>query len=554
MKAWIDQHYKAITILIFILGFAFRLVNLEQDLPPYNQTGLSQTDESYYCFWAINDLLREQHRTLDLEELKGYEKNIIISISYPFTYFSVKLFGYNYIGLRFGVVFGYFLSVVLIYLSLRILSIDKFILLGMLIMLFSDYYFSAIGRCQNPQIYSVLSLSLFLFFAVKGLENHRYIFGATCIAVLSVLMVYPYTLYALFGYGLFNLFCDIKTRKIDQVKYIAGGIIAGFLIFSIILYAMDSSLSDFISFYGNFMGERDERIDNPFHLKNILLAFLQFVFTNLFRYNFAYFFILLLFLVHTITSRFSSKLMTLLTCIFVGAYVQAFFSSSYPFKKWVTLSPFVFVMVGSFLQNISTYTLKHKYIKMGFILLGILLFLIMLKTTHNLAFWSSFSYGYTLTPIPSVYIIVQVVLWILFLGAFWTQKRHLIMLSIILTAWIYNLKNQHLEATFFHRDFLTFFNQNFVTNHTILTSGFSHSYTFYNQSIPLINPYYIHKKINNIDFVPRFNHAPYKLMYIEKTKGGNITPLDIIEEKGHTYQFLQRKYNEVYGFNLYQMK
>lgn len=125
---------------------------------------------------------------------------------------------------------------------------------------------------------------------------------------------------------------------------------------------------------------------------------------------------------------------------------------------------------------------------------------------------------------------------------------------MILTGGIYILKNQFLERSFFHKEFLQDFNQKYNTENIVLTAGFSHAFSLYNLSKPVISPYYFNVKAQSADYISRLDSTPYSFMYIEKAKGGILTPRADTTIHNRNYQFVYRKHNDIYGFNVYQLK
>jgi len=558
MKKLIDRHYLLVIIIISIIGTFFRIYNLEQDAPPYNQAGLSQTDEPYYCFWAIDDYYKEKGKTIEVPEFKNYEKSVLTISSYPLTYLGLNLFGNNYFGLRIGVVAISLISILFIFLTISLLTKDRGIKLLMLILLFSDYYFSAVSRLQNPQIYSICGISCFLYFAIRGMESKAAYVASWIILLFTIVFIYPYNAFIALAYGLYSITLDIKAKKIELLNYAFLSGIIFCLLAIIIFYFSNTTLESYLKLFSSFRSKRNEIAPFSLNIMYFINGFLGIVFSNLFRYNFGYIAIILFYFFASISNRSLNKTVTLMLFIFFCAYLQSSFMPSYPFKKWVVLFPFVMIITTDLFSN--SFILKDLKLKIRLIISTFifLLFLYMLKATSSSVYWNGFSSSYSIIPLPAISLVLltTILFTIVCLLVFLKEKFEVyILTSLIICGMIFMVKNQFIKPTFIHKELqLSLAKYNTSTTKGILINGFSHTYALNNDLITSVSPYY--SGFNDISILPVIQYAKNNyltMIYVDKTPGNPVPKIDSsVTFQDEKFIFETRIANNKYGFNIYK--
>ena len=107
-----------VKILVFVLCFS-RFFYLDQDVPSYMISGISQEDESYYSIGAVLRYFTD----LGLTE-PDYNSTVadpVCMYSTPLTYLTFHIFGNNYWGLRLSVTILSLLIIFLLYKSSKII-------------------------------------------------------------------------------------------------------------------------------------------------------------------------------------------------------------------------------------------------------------------------------------------------------------------------------------------------------------------------------------------------------------------------------------------------
>ena len=149
-------------LLFFIL---IRCYHLDQDAPSMMISAICEEDEAYYTIEGINEYNIDNNRFL-----KGFEHNLVAPIvfySKTITYLSLKIFGNNFWGLRMPVVLLSFIIALLLLNIFKKIN-TKYIALNylMIFLLLSDFTFYIFSRYQNPQIYSILCITVILWLII----------------------------------------------------------------------------------------------------------------------------------------------------------------------------------------------------------------------------------------------------------------------------------------------------------------------------------------------------------------------------------------------------
>ena len=132
------KRYSIISLIVILS--LLRFINLDNDVPPYNIAGISQTDEPYYCLLGFNDYLEENNRiVLELNEV-GLQ--FLMVHNYHLTLWSMRVFGNNYYGLRFGATFISILTILLLLKIFFARNKNYSLRLFMVFFLFSEFLVS----------------------------------------------------------------------------------------------------------------------------------------------------------------------------------------------------------------------------------------------------------------------------------------------------------------------------------------------------------------------------------------------------------------------------
>lgn len=399
------SYKKVIAVLLVLVLIALRFVYLDQDAPAYMIGGICQEDEIYYVLGAVNDYNKDNGRVIEgFETIRG--EGLMLYGSH-LVYWSLKIFGNNYWGLRIPVVLISLLSIFLIYDILRRLNTDALIRYLALLYMLSDFYFFLFSRYQTPQIFSIFSISICLWLYFKyGLTKFKgpFLLGMFCFVAIS--FVYMYNLFIIPAFGLISLFAAYKQKTLKPVLFYIVGLVAGLFIYVVSLYAIGSSPMEIINLLVTH-GGGIEGIKNETHQNGILVIIkqlyaksIQLPLTNLFRYNLS---VLVLFMfslpfVFYQAVKIKSERYQVYACILLLVFLQSFFVISYPFKKWVVIIPLVVLVIAdSYAQIFSFYeklSSRTKFLTAFYLaLIGFLCFM-NFKINNSEAYWAPFGYGY----------------------------------------------------------------------------------------------------------------------------------------------------------------
>ena len=545
-----------IVIKIFVLLLCFsRFLYLDQDVPSYMISGISQEDESYYSIGALQRYYNDIEKTE--ANYSSHSGDLVCMYSTPFTYLTFHILGNNYWGLRFMVPL---LSIIIIFFLYRISDkeIDskpqKYFLLFLLL---TDFYFFNFSRFQTPQIYSVLAISstLFCFYTIKN--EYKKIFIVSFLAISSVLFVYVYNIFFVFGVVLYFLIYIIQKKSIKLFYFMILGGILSFILFLITLYFLGFSLIDYLELFLNFNNKRSAVSVNIHNgllsfFSSILVNILSIFFTNLFRFNPIW----LLFLVSGFVFRlkviflkgFKCSSADLLNFIMIFAFSQAIFLNSYPFKKWIVLLPIVYCFGIEFLK--STFGSNSSRNLLISVILSFPLIIFSYLINNSSEYWEGFNYGYYENFSFSISLIPIAVTTLFIISNFkivkLTYKKIIYSFCIIMNL-IILLNVFYINRKFELRDYLTEIRP--LLEDQYLIDGFPHSYSIYTNSIPILNPYSNNYK--PISFINLDLEKTDKKKYILKKEMRVKSEKNIYSSK---FTLIEKKSLKFYNLKLYELK
>lgn len=480
---------RPLWILVLLL-VVLRFVALDADPPSYNQSGINVTDEPYYCLNAIDNFHKYQGTYLEGFH-DDYKDFMYLHNEMP-VFISLVAFGNTYFGLR---VFPVICSLLAILFMLLASNKRNSWIINLLIclLLLSDYYFFLFSRYQSPQIYSILWISLIYLFVSKSESRSWYMIVATALAMLQVVLVYPYTVFIFLSIMVWSIIEYIIFReKSPLVQSVIGGMLGFVAIFGI-LQLNGYELTDYIDFVTGRMSVRDE-LDVGFGFKSVIQKLLQLPFTNLFRYNPLWWlsigaFSLVSVFNFTKLSKFNRFLFVSICCLFITSY----FISSYPFKKWIIALP-TGVLTLSALAEIEIYASLKRRLLFG---VGMLVFATIsvygILVTNLSEYWSGFVENY---PFEELSPMIQTLLYILcfvslffIITHFWVKKTAAIraVLAFTILGHIAMIGVYLFQSTYEYRDILM--DNSKAINNSMVIGQFSHAHCFYSNARPTYNPY-----------------------------------------------------------------
>ena len=483
--------YGALVLVLCVMRFVF----LDQDAPSYMVGGICQEDEAYYVTGAIERYNIDQG--LFIEGTSQTDGEVLMLATVPLTYLSFKIFGDNYYGLRIPAVILSLLSLLLLLLIFRRNkgALAPIALFGFTLLLFFDFYFALFSRFQTPQIYSIFGISLLLWVLYRpDFEKPKYAILAGNISVLIVLLIYPYNAFASIAVGLMYCWKSIQLKNVKPLIFLGTGVVSGFILFHFFAQLVGSSLENYLDLLTRIRSVRNETDLGIHAIKNSLFGITN---TNFLRYNLSYFLFLALGLILMISEIKKDKKNTYLVfplLCFVMAYVQGIFISSYPFKKWIVLFPLVITIVGYAISNLDKVIPLLK--KRGNLL--ILFFFVFFaaysfKVNNSPMYWSGFKYWYyENTPLwlnlINVGCLLLALAAIVFRNKLSLAKYRIISIStLLITGFCLSYFYMYRSPEFEYRNTLTAMAAD-VDNKAIV-GDFAHAYCFYNNSIPMLNPY-----------------------------------------------------------------
>jgi len=547
----------SIQLVVVILLFS-RFLYLDQDVPSYMVSGISQEDESYY---SIGGLLRYYNDVGKTDpNFNTTSSDLVCLYSTPLTYLSFHLFGNNYWGLRFGVPFISLIVVFFLFkISCKELKNDSFSKYFLLCFLLSDFYFFTFCRFQTPQIYSILilSFSLFFFYYIKNINKQ--LFVVSFLAISSILFVYIYNVFFALGVCSYYLIFIINQKNFKLIIPLFLGGITAFILFLITIALLGSTLEDYLNIFITFNSKRSAfSIESNFGISTIIISGLKNLssvfFTNLFRYNNIWLFFLIFYFTYRFKEIFYKgfKLIKsdLLLVIILCAFFQSIFLNSYPFKKWIVLLPIVFCFGLEFFKK-NNNSEKNKSVLIS-ILLTIPLVIYSYKLNYSVNYWNSFNYGYyanlsffiSIIPLLVFGIFSFLILVKSNLKIMYTGFSFCIILMFLIISNVY-----YINKKFEIRDYLTDIRPLLEGNYLI--DGFPHSYSLYTNSVPILNPYSFNSEKYSFDKLYLQYDDKKKYLLFKKMRGDLFFYNKIDSSK---LTLLDTKHLLYYDLKLYELK
>lgn len=561
------KQYYFILLPVLLISIIIRFVYLDQDQPANNLSGYTQGDEPYYCYAAVHEEMVSRPGFPDA--FKNPHSHITGLHNYFTTKASFSIFGYTYTGMRLVSVMGSLLVIWLLFISLfRYYKEERNPILWFLFILFLllDPYFLITSRLQNPQIDSIvwLSIGLYFIYTHSRTSKPKYLIMAVFVHVFTVLFVYPYTLFALLGLAFYILYLAIKERTPIYIFHAIIGSLFALLIFVAILYLRGSTPADFIQNLLRYNAEKSEVGVKSFSALELFKAPLQIFYSNLVRYNLFYLLLfggLILVLIKKIRTLEAPLVFT--AFVIAAAIIQCTFVVSYPFKKWVAIFPYFATLVIPIYLHFRTLLDENSRLK-SIATLGIGMAVIIaffnMRITNNHEYWKSFDYGFIYkdpsllirwVPFATFFISAVLFLVIIYKKSWFRPLSNTIGVLVLLGSGTISYELLYKEPKYEYKRFLT--DSAPILNGKIVVGDLSHAYTFYNNSLVLVSYYAEDLKMdqrlkNNIsDFDPK------RLMYIKNYLPGKPAPEELTNHN-ILFQKVKDYPGELYGFAVYEPK
>ncbi|WP_027420646.1 hypothetical protein [Crocinitomix catalasitica] len=469
--------------------------------------GICLEDEVVYSNSALRDYYNSNDKLI--EGFKNLENEPFMFHSYPLHYLSYKCFGNTFIGQRAPAVLISLIIIILLYkitqhIQLEYYSIKEkgyFLPLFVLFLVSTDFTFFTFSRYNQPLIYSILAITLFLYILFQNnlKKNKTLILGV--LGALSVLYIYPYNAFLPTGFFLgtflYLVFNKESISEYKQLLFVSLGGLLGIFIFIIGLYLTGHSIQEYLGSFTEYDNARPT-INTDSWFKNLLNP-IGILTTNLFRFNPVLLWGFLFIIFHygkLILTKKGKRYHFIILSIIIMAFFQSIFVNSYPFKKWIVLMPFAIVGVVEIMLNH-----KNKKELIGTFIPCLLIYLYAVKVNNSSVYWEALNYGYY-DNLPFYFYVAFTISLILLLTFLLIKKiRFYPIIFIPFIASIYFVYFN--KPSFATKEGLQKFAPK-ISNKPLFTT-FAYSYSFYSNAIPLCNSY-------DIQFAPsRFSDYLLKI-------------------------------------------
>ena len=236
----------SLTVLYFL-----RVINLEQDLPPWGIANYQPMDEGQYATMAINEYKYHSFRPdLQLTDI-NFDTNAHVRndlVGNIAVYIGLLVFGNTYYGLRMGSVLFGFLNIVLLVLGLFHFykkgeknKFNNIVFLGLVVYSILDFIYFIASRTMETTIYRLFFLLLILNVYLWLEEKNKLRFLIMGIlSIVAIFMVYITNVFIFAAcLALCTIFLDFKdkTEYYDSMSNYFAGCGVGFVMCDFYYYA-----------------------------------------------------------------------------------------------------------------------------------------------------------------------------------------------------------------------------------------------------------------------------------------------------------------------------
>ncbi|MDT0686579.1 ArnT family glycosyltransferase [Autumnicola psychrophila] len=342
---------------VFLLGLLIMLLKLfiiDMDPPVWKETLYQPIDEPYYVYPAYN-----YFETGDLfmaDNAVVFGNSILLNV---ITYFSLDIFGDNYMGLRFSsILFG---IIALFFFVLLLISVTSNVKLRYAVVLcfVLNFSFTTANIILEPTMVRMMAAIFCLWLVVRWKEKQAEV-GKSLIwksALICLLFLFSYPTNAFLVLAAYIALVLTKTPwQQENVKWInfndfwkgsiyfgIGGLISLFIYFLINLSLDVDMLSDIFDRGSKYEGR------TGFNPRGLVVNFFKLVLANSFRFNPLWLVVSVLAIAGVFLSKWKRFSFTVFaTLLFVGSFMlQTIFVNDFPWRKLIILLPFLLLLVAN---------------------------------------------------------------------------------------------------------------------------------------------------------------------------------------------------------------
>lgn len=364
------EKVRKATIIILVLIYFFRIINLDQDLPPWGVGAYQPADEGAYAMLAINLQNYGVINPISPEATGiGYgsytppslRTNILGNL---FSYIGLTLLGDNYFGLRLPYVLFGFINLMLFLIILNIMrkkygtgqNIEKWLVVGALFCMVTDFSFFLASRTVEPSLVRMMFSELAFLTFLKLPDSYRLRFSLMGILITtSVFLIYITNVFFYLAMGLTLLYI-LRTKGRDKFLSATGYFILGCLLVYALsemyfyffwhtsaLINMYYSIVDFAGVQGyNITG-----VTGVITLKIILKGLIKYFSANYFLYNIpvlALFAISVPIVVYAIVKKKDINVFFLFGSV-LSFLLQTMVSEDYIVRKLIVIYPYFIFLI-----------------------------------------------------------------------------------------------------------------------------------------------------------------------------------------------------------------
>lgn len=296
------------TLIILVMIYFLRIINLDQDLPPWGIATYQPADEGAYAMLAINKQNYGVINPISPESTgmkygsytpPSLRTNILGNL---FTYIGLSLIGDNYFGLRVPYILFGFINLMLFLIVLNILrkkygtgrNVEKWLVVGALFCMVTDFSFYIASRTVEPSLVRMIFSQLIFIALLKFPDSYRLRFFLIGILIsISVFLIYITNVFLFLAMAL-TLLHILRTKGRDKFFSSTGYFILGCTLIYVLsemyfhfvwhtsaLINMYYSITDFAGVQGyNITG-----VTGAITLKIILKGLIKYFSANYFLYN-----------------------------------------------------------------------------------------------------------------------------------------------------------------------------------------------------------------------------------------------------------------------------
>lgn len=345
---------KKTGLVLGIITILLKICIIDIDPPKWAISHYQPIDELYYAFVALN--LYEYNSLFHNEIPQIFGTPILTDIV---AYFTLKLFGDNYLGLRLGSIIFSLISFFYFWKLLTKIVSDKYIVIGFSVFFVINYWFTLSNIILEPSI-ARMAVMLFTIYLVTKLYDIRggrlkyYLLGLVPAFLVSI--TYPTNAFIILGIFLFVVVKSFSASSLkDTFQKIKGRILlyflgvstAGLIYLSFSFFMGENILTAALT-KGEVFAPRVALLSysNLYNILNIAKA-------NIFRFNpllFLLFVTSLICLDYKNFNKWSNGLI-LVSLILVSLFLQTVFINDYPERKLIILLPLVTIIIAKVMND-----------------------------------------------------------------------------------------------------------------------------------------------------------------------------------------------------------